>query len=201
MIASAVALAPIGMAQAATFVSVSSATPVYSGPTPTYDFETMAPISGGTLQSATIGGVAIQPIGSTGNFYAVGGVNGSPATLSLSDFPKIGSLSFLWGTPDDFNMFEILDAADSVVYSVTGTAIKAISGPSSALVTFNFTDSTVDQVSKLRFTSSRPAFEFDNIAVAPIPESGVWAMMLIGFAAMGFSLRRREKTKVRVRYA
>jgi PEP-CTERM motif len=202
MIASALALAPLGAAQAATTVSVTPAGSSYSGPTPTYDFETLAPIIGGTVKSNTVGGVAIRPGASTGNFYAVGGVNGSPAVLSLAAFAKIGSLSFLWGTPDDFNLFEILDGSNQVVASYTGTAIKALMGSGAdTLISFHFTDATVDNVKSLRFTSSRAAFEFDNVAVGAIPEPGVWAMMLIGFAAMGFSLRRREKTKLRVRFA
>ncbi len=74
-------------------------------------------------------------------------------------------------------------------------------GFTDSLVTFHFDGATVDNVKALRFTSSQQSFEFDNVAVQPIPEPGVWAMMLIGFAAMGFSLRRREKTKLRVRFA
>jgi len=31
-----------------------------------------------------------------------------------------------------------------------------------------------------------------NFAVAPVPEPATWAMMLLGFGAMGFSLRRRR---------
>ena len=44
-------------------------------------------------------------------------------------------------------------------------------------------------------------FAVDRVYVAAVPEPGVWAMMLLGFAAIGFSLRRRNNSVVRVRFA
>ena len=38
-------------------------------------------------------------------------------------------------------------------------------------------------------------------AVAAVPEPATWAMMLIGFGGLGFAMRRRPKTGLRVRYA
>ena len=34
-----------------------------------------------------------------------------------------------------------------------------------------------------------------------VPEPGTWGMMLIGFGALGFAMRRRRKDNVRVRFA
>lgn len=36
------------------------------------------------------------------------------------------------------------------------------------------------------------SFEFDNLAVSGVPEPTTWAMMLIGFAAVGFGMRRKK---------
>jgi hypothetical protein len=36
---------------------------------------------------------------------------------------------------------------------------------------------------------------------AAVPEPMTWMMMILGFAAVGFTMRRREKQNVRVRYA
>ena len=35
----------------------------------------------------------------------------------------------------------------------------------------------------------------------PVPEPAVWAMMLFGFGGLGYSMRRRPKQTLRVRYA
>lgn len=202
IVISAIAIAPLSAVNAATTVTVSAVEPVYNGPPPTYDFDMLLPvIAGGSVRSST-DAQATMPSGSTGNFYAVGGSNGSPAVLSLASFLKIGSLSFVWGSPDDFNIFEVLDGNGNSIFSYAGNNVKAgVGGFRDSLVTFRFDDTTVDNVKALRFSSSQPAFEFDNVAVEPIPEPGVWAMILIGFAAIGFSLRRRDKNKLRVRFA
>ena len=36
---------------------------------------------------------------------------------------------------------------------------------------------------------------------APVPEPATWAMMLIGFGAIGFAMRRRREERTRVRFA
>lgn len=37
-------------------------------------------------------------------------------------------------------------------------------------------------------------------AIAPVPEPAAWMLMLIGMAGVGFSMRRKEKRTLRVRY-
>jgi len=47
-------------------------------------------------------------------------------------------------------------------------------------------------------------FGVNSLAVngAPaVPEPGTWAMMLIGFGALGFAMRRKKQTRIRVAYA
>lgn len=41
----------------------------------------------------------------------------------------------------------------------------------------------------------------DNVAVNAVPEPATWALMLIGFAAVGFGMRRRAPSAPGVRYA
>ena len=41
-------------------------------------------------------------------------------------------------------------------------------------------------------SSSQNAFETDNYAVNAVPEPGTWAMMLLGFGAIGYGMRRRR---------
>lgn len=211
ILAGALALTPVTASHAAVTVSASASTGPYSGPTPTYDFDLgdLVPIAGGTRFDGNSIGVATVPFGTDGSYYAVGPASGTPAILSLAAFTKIGSLSFSWGSVDTSNLLEVLDrnAIPGVLASITGTQIQGLVGtagtyfPRGALVKLNFDGGTETQIGGLRFSSRINGFEFDNIAVAPIPEPSIWAMMLLGFAAMGFSLRRRDKTKLRVRYA
>jgi hypothetical protein len=44
------------------------------------------------------------------------------------------------------------------------------------------------------------AFETANFAVGAVPEPATWAMMLLGFGAVGYSMRRRKAT-VQLGYA
>ncbi|MGB3738074.1 MAG: FxDxF family PEP-CTERM protein [Pontixanthobacter sp.] len=39
------------------------------------------------------------------------------------------------------------------------------------------------------------------VPTAAVPEPATWALMLLGFAGIGFSMRRRPKDQVRVKYA
>ena len=45
------------------------------------------------------------------------------------------------------------------------------------------------------FTAGAATLTITRAAVAAVPEPGTWAMMLIGFGAMGVSLRRRRQTR------
>lgn len=204
LLSAALTFALPAAASAATTITATLAPPVYNGPTPTYDFDAAEPIVGGTYRASDIGGTAVRPTGSTGGYYAVGGVNGSPAVLTLSSLLQVGSVSFLWGSPDSYNLFEVLDGTGTVIAGYTGSAIQALtkSSTGTAFVTLNFDGSTVNNVKSLRFTSSQAAFEFDNVAVAAaVPEPTTWMLMMIGMAGVGFSMRRKRDTTMRVRFA
>ena len=36
----------------------------------------------------------------------------------------------------------------------------------------------------------------DNVALAAVPEPSTWALLILGFGAIGFAMRRREETRV-----
>ncbi|MGB7408965.1 MAG: PEPxxWA-CTERM sorting domain-containing protein [Pontixanthobacter sp.] len=206
MIAAGLAIAPLSVAQAATTVTAEAATNPYSGPTPTYDFSTVAPIVGGEYRTGN-STESSQPFGTDNPYYAVGPALGTPAVLTLSQFANVPFVSLSWGSVDTSNTLEVLGRAGEVLATVTGTQIQGIVGTAGqffargALVRLTFDGGTEDNIGALRFSSRNNSFEIDNIAVAPVPEPGVWAMMLLGFAMAGFSLRRKAKTTVRVRYA
>jgi hypothetical protein len=51
------------------------------------------------------------------------------------------------------------------------------------------------------FTFSGATNAVFSAAVAPVPEPATWAMMLMGFGMVGYGLRSRRKSSVRVTYA
>jgi len=61
-------------------------------------------------------------------------------------------------------------------------------------VTFLLDGTDVSNFNYLRLSSSQNAFEIDNLAINPVPEPATWALMLVGFAGIGMTLRRRRQT-------
>lgn len=76
-------------------------------------------------------------------------------------------------------------------------------GDSYALTEFSFRRYLGDAVSQY---VARPGGDGNDyagnfrIAVNAVPEPATWALMLLGFGALGATMRRRPKTQLRVRY-
>ena len=200
--ASALALGSAANA-AITIGSITPGTNPYSGPTPTYDFDTPAttpPTSGGMVTTGTVGILQAQPYGSTGNYSSVGPFNTSPGTIDLTSLADIVSLSFIWGSVDSYNSLDFLAAdgttvlahfvGDDIFNPANGDRTDPNTNP---VVTFNLTGTDASAFSYLRLSSSDNAFEIDDLAVAAVPEPATWGMMLIGFAGIGMALRRRRR--------
>lgn len=197
----ALTMALTGTANATIWIgSVTPGTNPYSGPAPTYDFDTNTPptTGGGVITTGTTPGLYAQPYGSTGNYYSVGPSTSTPGTIDFSSFGDIFNISFIWGSVDTYNTLEFLDASNNVLATFTGSQIfnpangNQTDPNTNPVVTFFLSGSDVSNFSQLRLTSDVNAFETDNYAVNAVPEPATWAMMLLGFAAMGFALRRRR---------
>ncbi len=193
-------------ASAAVVVTSTPATDPYTGPTPTYDFETPAPVTGGSIVTGPNTPAHTRPFGSTGYYLSAGPLDGNPAVIDLSAFADIGSISFLWGSMDQFNLFELLDAANNVIYSVDGHTLKDLAAPQpgniNRVITFTFDDLvTQSGVTFARLSSTQNAFEIDNFNVQAVPEPATWLMMILGFFGLSFAMRsRKAQSSLRVRY-
>lgn len=190
--------AAVTPASAAVVISSTPGAPVYAGPTPTFDFETPTPFSG-LITNASLSGVRAQPFGSTGNFATVGPDDGTPGILDLTSFGVIDSITFLWGSVDSYNTLDVLDLADNVMISFTGSQVAALANGNQTnpftnpLATLTFTGGDRTNVGALRFSSTANAFEFDNVTVATaVPEPATWIMMILGFGLIGGLARRRH---------
>jgi hypothetical protein len=196
-------------ANAAVVVTSTAATNPYTGPVPTYNFETAAPVTGGSIVNATVAGQHTRPFGSTGNFLSAGIIDGSPAVLSLSSFSRIGSISLLWGSIDTFNVLSFLDASNTVIFSITGLQLRQLNpianlqGDVNRVATFTFTDlATQSDVRSVRFAANRNSFEVDNISIRAVPEPATWLTLIMGFFGLGFAMRKRKASpSFRVRFA
>lgn len=70
---------------------------------------------------------------------------------------------------------------------------------------YQITATEGELLSALRLTSSSSIDQFKqnsiNLAsVAPVPEPATWMLMLLGMAGVGFTMRRKDKQTLRVRY-
>lgn len=208
MLASAAALAiPAAASASITLGPITPGSDPYMGPVPTYDFETPAPVSGGLVTTGFLNGVRAQPFGSTGNYWTVGPSDGSPGVMDLSSIGDIFNISFLWGSVDAYNTIEFLGAGGVVLATFSGSDIFNPANGNQTdpnlnpLVRFDITGSDVSALTSLRLSSTSNAFETDNFTVNAVPEPATWAMMLLGFGAIGFGMRRRRSDTVRVRFA
>ena len=205
IVAAATALAMATSANASIMVSaVVPGTNPYSGPAPTYDFDSASgtpSFTGGAVVTGSTTSHA-QPFGSTGGYFSVGPDDGTPGTIDLSSFGDIFTVSLLWGSVDSYNLLEFLDASNNVLASFGGTAIfnpangNQTSPNTNPWVLFTLSGTDVAALSSVRLTSNTNAFEIDNMAINAVPEPGTWAMMLLGFGAIGFAMRRRATPKL-----
>jgi PEP-CTERM motif len=197
------ALAMAFPAQAAVTINyVGGTNAMPPGLTTIENFEGFAPLASiGTnanAYSASVANTAAKPaFNSTGNFGAVlaGG------TYDIT-FAPTSIFSFVLGSLDSYNKLTLFFASGGpVIYN--GAEIndgpvadgdQAGSG-TNGRVTYTVTGST-PLITGARFESiGSNAFEFDDMAVAAVPEPSTWMMMLLGFAAVGFSMRRKQNLR------
>lgn len=206
MIKKLLAIGAMAIAFPAQAAVVINYTPGLSPPPPGLtvieDFESFAPLASiGTnanAYNASVPNTAAKPaFNSSGNFGAVlaGG------TYNIT-FAPTSIFSFVLGSLDSYNKLTLFFASGGpVVYN--GSAIN--NGPvadgnqagsgTNGRVSYTVTGST-PLITGARFESiGSNAFEFDDMAVAAVPEPSTWMMMLLGFAAVGFSMRRKQNLR------
>lgn len=176
--AAATLLAPTGAEASTTFTGVMSGLGV-AGPS-----ATCAPLPfGGSIDPATTTGTSNIGNFTYGHTICLAGAAGGPIvgtfTLSFAEGNLLGSLSGSsapTGTPGL--------SAINLDYLVTG-GTGLFAGATGAFTGIGTTNSAV------RPSIVNYAFE-GQLSIAPEP--GTWAMMLLGFGAIGFGLRRQRRS-------
>lgn len=133
---------------------------------------------------------------------------GGTATYLLGAL--VGGVQFDWGSIDDFNTFTVNGTLNGQSFTrnfVPGTAnfLEPADGNQIAPGTngrFTVFGNAGEVINSISFASSTNSFEIDNIATtAAVPEPATWAMMVLGFASVGFAMRRRKSVKTTVQFA
>jgi PEP-CTERM motif len=198
-------------AQAATFVSVggpaSFAAPVSAAAVINFNVGVPAGLSGNYIIQSGSNSLGASPFGSDGSRYlSVAGSppNGPSATLMFGG--AYSTFSLYWGSIDTYNTLELLDTAGNLIGTVASSTFTGIQvGPpangAQGLPATNrrvtFTKSATDaMIGGIRLNSTQNSFEIDNVALGAVPEPATWAMMILGFGAIGGAMRARRRTRV-----
>jgi hypothetical protein len=145
-------------------------------------------------------GLYATPFGDTTNYMAVLG-NGSEE-IAFSSLKN--AFGLYWGSVDTYNLLTFFNG-NTAVATITGSDVQppmlANGGQTDyasngyvVIGALPFFDSVV-------VSSSANSFEFDNVLAgvgttqftAGVPEPSTWAMLLVGFAGLGYAGFRRSK--------
>ena len=164
---------------------------------PIADGFTFVQNNGAYVRSGALGldsGMSAPPPGDATNYETV--LGGGHATLT--SIKALQSISLYMGSPDTYNTIKF-SGADGFSWTLNGAQIFNNLAPSNGdqafgrRVSYDFGDYSVN---KVEFFSAGNSFEFDAIAGAlrggAVPEPATWAMMILGFGAVGAILRRRR---------
>ncbi len=122
---------------------------------------------------------------------------GGTATFNFAT--PLNNLSFAYGSADAFNTLTVLFAGGSQTFTgsdIVGAGNATGSRTAAASNGTVFLSGFQGGITGLRLTSSGNSFEIDNLRANAVPEPGTWAMMLMGFGAVGFAMRRTRVRKL-----
>ncbi len=194
-------------ANAAVFVSTTNGPDVgpVGGQTVLLDFEAAAPagvLSGSyTIETGFKPKQYAEPWMDPTKFIVVP-ADGSPAPASASiDVgalvgTRISSFSFYWGSNDLYNEVRLYDVNNNLIHTQVGTGDGSQALPLTNQ-RYNFVLTGNDKnLGRIELYSNGKAFEADDFAFSSgVPEPATWAMMIMGFGAVGSmarSARRRQ---------
>lgn len=153
---------------------------------------------GAVIHGTTNDGAGALPVVGDGtNYLSV--LGGGSYTISLA---ATSIVSFVLGSLDTYNTV-VLSFASGDPLSLSGAQIKGALTPTPLV---NSGDQTIPAtngrvtytvnggdplITGITFLSEGNSFEIDDLATA-VPEPATWAMLVIGFGAVGTAMRRRK---------
>ena len=155
----------------------------------------VATLTGGTIETSDQPFADIPAGGVFENtFLASGPSTNAPATLTFTN--AVDYLSFLWGSPDLYNVLTITTNVATYDFTAALLGFTTTNGDQSVSQYVQFSTGAGEHITGATFNNAPPidAFETANFSITSgVPEPATWAMMLLGFGGIGFSMRRRQK--------
>ena len=134
-----------------------------------------------------------EPNGTDMTNYLTSGV--VPGTAIL-DFTGLQSyIGLLWGSVDAYNTLEFFNGNTSVG-TVTGSRVTTLpNGSQGPGGTYYANITSTLAFNRVVASSTQFAFEFDNVAIAAVPEPSTAAMAFTGLTVLGLGYVRRSRRK------
>lgn len=153
----------------------------------------------GGVQNSSLAGSYAAPANDATKFLTTGRdgtVGFKQESVSFGPFQR-DYFGLYWGSIDQYNTLNFFSNA-ALVFTVAGNGVPSpADGNQSSDATnryVNFFFSGGQTYDSVQFVTTQPAFEVDNLAIGTaVPEASTWAMMLLGFAGVGFMAYRRSR--------
>ena len=104
-------------------------------------------------------------------------------------------VSIFFGSVDNYN--HVTFNGPSFTQTLDGSTLNAVAnGDQTSNATnlrYYFSFQAADKVDQIVFSTDFPAFEFDNVAIASVPEPATWMMLILGFGFVGFMMRSNRQ--------
>ena len=158
------------------------------------NFDTDAGISGNGFEIKTppADGNGAPPASSDGSAY-LSVLAGGSATINFAK--PVSGFQFDWGSIDSYNTLEISSpSGDETIIPGSMNFMNPANGNQVAAGTnglFTVIGAPGQKFTSITLTSSQNSFEIDNLATG-VPEPANWALMIVGFGAIGAMSRRRR---------
>jgi hypothetical protein len=143
-------------------------------------------------------GLYATPYGDTTNYMAV--LGGGSEQIDFTGLKT--SFGLYWGSVDTYNSLTFYDGSVAVA-TISGADVApplaANGGQTDYASNGYILISALPQFDRVVAASSSNSFEFDNVAaggMSAVPEPSTWAMLLLGFAGLGYAGLRRSKAPI-----
>lgn len=155
------------------------------------DGGSVATLSGGTVYMSDQPFANI-PKGTVVDFLAAGVLAGKPATLTFAT--PVSYLSFLWGSPDLYNLLTIVSTDITQMFTVSDLGFGVTNGNQAFSQYVRFASGAGTRIKSVIFDNmpAQDAFEVANFSVTQVPEPSTLALFAAGLGAIGFVIRRRR---------